>query len=87
MIVATAGKLGGTLFAARLTGLGWVDSFALGALMNTRGLMELIALNLGYELGILSSRAFAMLVLMALATTFATGPLLSLADRLRAARK
>ena len=87
VLVATAGKLGGTLFAARLTGLGWVDSFALGALMNTRGLMELIALNLGYELGILSSRAFAMLVLMALATTFATGPLLSLADRLRAARK
>lgn len=87
VIVATAGKLGGTLFAARLTGLGWVDSFALGALMNTRGLMELIALNLGYELGILSSRAFAMLVLMALATTLATGPLLSLADRLRVARK
>ena len=84
VLVATAGKLGGTLFAARLTGLKWVDSFALGALMNTRGLMELIALNLGYELGILSSRAFAMLVLMALATTLATGPLLSLADRLRA---
>jgi len=84
VIVATVGKLGGTLFAARLTGLGWVDSFALGALMNTRGLMELIALNLGYELGILSSRAFAMLVVMALATTLATGPLLSLTDRLRA---
>ena len=84
VLVATAGKLGGTLFAARLTGLGWVDSFALGALMNTRGLMELIALNLGYELGILSSRAFAMLVLMALATTLATAPLLSVADRLRA---
>jgi Kef-type K+ transport system membrane component KefB len=84
VIVATAGKLGGTLFAARLTGLKWVDSFALGALMNTRGLMELIALNLGYELGILSSRAFAMLVLMALVTTLATGPLLSLAERLRA---
>jgi Kef-type K+ transport system membrane component KefB len=84
VLVATAGKLGGTLFAARLTGLTWVDSFALGALMNTRGLMELIALNLGYELGILSSRAFAMLVLMALATTLATAPLLSVADRLRA---
>ena len=83
ILVATAGKLGGSLFAARLTGLGWIDSFALGALMNTRGLMELIALNIGYELNILSPRVFAMMVLMALATTFATGPLLSLADVLR----
>lgn len=83
ILVATAGKLWGTLFAARLTGLGWIDSFALGALMNTRGLMELVALNIGYELEILSPRVFAMMVLMALATTFATGPLLSLADALR----
>lgn len=84
VLVATAGKLGGTLLAARLTRLGWADSFALGALLNTRGLMELIALNLGYELGILSPRVFAMMVLMALATTLATGPLLTLADRFRA---
>jgi Kef-type K+ transport system membrane component KefB len=84
ILVATAGKLGGTLLAGRLTRMSWVDSFALGALMNTRGLMELIALNLGYELGILSPRVFAMMVLMALTTTLATGPLLSLADRLRA---
>jgi Kef-type K+ transport system membrane component KefB len=83
ILVATAGKLGGSMFAARLTRLGWIDSFALGALMNTRGLMELIALNIGYELGILSPRVFAMMVLMALTTTFATGPLLSLADVLR----
>jgi K+:H+ antiporter len=61
----------------------WIDSFALGALMNTRGLMELIALNIGYELGILSPKAFAMMVLMALVTTLATAPLLSLADALR----
>ncbi|MGH9399786.1 MAG: cation:proton antiporter [Thermoanaerobaculia bacterium] len=81
--VATAGKLGGTLFAARLTRLSWADSFALGALMNTRGLMELIALNLGYEIGILSPRVFAMLVLMALVTTLSTAPLLWLAERLR----
>jgi Kef-type K+ transport system membrane component KefB len=86
ILVATAGKLGGTLLAARLTRLSWADSFALGALMNTRGLMELIALNLGYELGILSPRVFAMMVLMALTTTLATGPLLSLADRFRPAR-
>ena len=66
-----------------MTGMAWADAFALGALMNTRGLMELIALNLGYELGILSPRIFAMMVLMALVTTFAAGPLLSLADRRR----
>jgi Kef-type K+ transport system membrane component KefB len=83
ILVATAGKLGGSMFAARLTGETWPDAFALGALMNSRGLMELIALNVGYELGILSPRIFAMMVLMALVTTFATGPLLSLADRMR----
>ena len=85
ILVATLGKLGGSMVAARLTGVSWPDSFALGALMNSRGLMELIALNVGYELGILSPRVFAMLVLMAIVTTFATGPLLSLADRWRAA--
>ena len=83
ILVATAGKLGGSMLAARLTGTAWADAFALGALMNSRGLMELIALNVGYELGILTPRIFAMMVLMALVTTFATGPLLSLADRLR----
>lgn len=80
ILVATAGKLGGGMLAARLTRMSWPDSFALGALLNTRGLMELIALNVGYELGILSPRIFAMMVLMALATTLATGPLLALAD-------
>jgi Kef-type K+ transport system membrane component KefB len=54
------------------------DSIALGALMNTRGLMELIVLNIGYDLGILSSRIFAILILMALTTTFMTSPLLSM---------
>jgi Kef-type K+ transport system membrane component KefB len=76
--VATAGKLGGTVIAARWTGLPWRDSVALGALMNTRGLMELIALNVGYDLGILTPEIFAMMVLMALVTTAMTGPLLSL---------
>jgi Kef-type K+ transport system membrane component KefB len=76
--VATLGKLGGTAFSARLTGMGWRDSLQLGALMNTRGLMELIALNIGYDLGILSPRIFTMLVIMALATTMLTGPLLTL---------
>jgi Kef-type K+ transport system membrane component KefB len=78
IVFATVGKLGGSSLAARLTGLGWRESLQLGALMNTRGLMELIALNLGYELHILSQRAFSMLVLMALVTTVMTGPLLTL---------
>ena len=78
ILVATSGKLGGTVLAARWTGMPWRDSVALGALMNTRGLMELIALNVGYDLGILTPEIFAMMVLMALVTTGMTGPLLSL---------
>jgi Kef-type K+ transport system membrane component KefB len=76
--LAITGKLGGSMIAARWTKMGWGDSFALGVLMNTRGLVELIVLNLGYDLGILSPRIFAMMVLMALITTFMTGPLLQL---------
>jgi Kef-type K+ transport system membrane component KefB len=87
MAVAIAGKLGGTFVAARWTGMSSPDAFALGALMNTRGLMELIALNIGYDLGILSPRIFAMLVLMALVTTALTGPLLGVADRWRASSR
>jgi len=83
ILTATAGKLGGTMVAARLTGVNWIDSFALGALMNSRGLVELIALNIGYDLGILSPPMFTMLVVMALVTTALTGPLLSLAGYLR----
>jgi K+:H+ antiporter len=76
--VATLGKLGGSAMAARWSGMNWSESLQLGALMNTRGLMELIALNIGYDLGILSPRIFTMLVIMALATTMLTGPLLTL---------
>jgi Kef-type K+ transport system membrane component KefB len=76
--VATLGKLGGSAVTARLTGLNWSESLQLGALMNTRGLMELIALNIGYDLGILSPRIFTMLVIMALVTTMMTGHLLTL---------
>ena len=76
--VATAGKLGGSTAAARISGLAWSDACALGALMNTRGLMELVVLNIGLDLGILSPRIFAMMVIMALATTSMTGPLLTL---------
>ncbi len=75
--VATAGKLGGSALAARLTGMDWWESLQLGALMNTRGLMELIALNIGYDMGILSQRIFTMLVIMALVTTVMTGPLVA----------
>jgi Kef-type K+ transport system membrane component KefB len=78
ILVATAGKVGGTLASARLTGLGWRDSASLSALMNTRGLMELIVLNIGLEMGILSPTLFAMMVLMALVTTLATAPALEL---------
>jgi Kef-type K+ transport system membrane component KefB len=78
ILVATAGKFGGTLLAARLTGSGWTQAAALGILMNTRGLMELIVLNIGLELGVISPTLFAMMVIMALVTTFATTPLLNL---------
>jgi Kef-type K+ transport system membrane component KefB len=77
--VAMLGKLGGCMTAARFMGMNWNESFALGALMNTRGLVELIALNIGYDLGILPPRIFTMMVIMALATTFMAGPLLNLA--------
>jgi Kef-type K+ transport system membrane component KefB len=78
ILVAIAGKLGGSMFMARWTGMSWTQSFSIGVLMNTRGLVELVVLNIGYDLGILSGRIFAMMVLMALVTTFMTGPLLSL---------
>ena len=74
--VATAGKFGGTTVTARLTGLDWRDSAALGILMNTRGLVELIVLNIGLDLGVLTPRLFTMLVIMALVTTLMTSPML-----------
>ncbi len=76
--VATVGKLGGSALPAWLCGMPGREALKLGALMNTRGLMELIVLNLGYDLGILSPSIFAMLVIMALVTTMLTGPLLVL---------
>jgi len=76
IVVATAGKFGGTLVAARWSGLDWRYAAGLGILMNTRGLMELIVLNVGLDLGVVSPTLFTMLVLMALATTIATTPIL-----------
>jgi Kef-type K+ transport system membrane component KefB len=76
--VAILGKLGGATIAARFTGHSWRTSWILGALMNTRGLMELIVLNLGYDLRILSPKVFTMMVIMAVTTTMMAGPIVRL---------
>jgi Kef-type K+ transport system membrane component KefB len=76
--VAILGKFGGTLLAARITDYSWRDSCVLGALMNTRGLVELIVLNIGYDLGILGPKIFTIMVVMAVVTTMMTGPLVQL---------
>lgn len=77
ILVASLGKFGGSLLASRLVGIGWREAAMLGVLMNTRGLMELIVLNIGLEIGVISPRLFTMLVLMALVTTLLTAPILS----------
>lgn len=76
ILTAVAGKFGGTALASRIVGQSWKESLSLGALMNTRGLMELIVLNIGYDLGVLTPEIFSMMVIMALVTTFMTGPTL-----------
>ncbi len=78
ILIAVIGKFGGSAAAAKVMGQSWKDSLSIGALMNTRGLMELVVLNIGYDLGILSPEIFAIMVLMALTTTFMTGPFLDL---------
>lgn len=78
ILVAVAGKFGGSAISAKIVGQNWKDSLSIGVLMNTRGLMELIVLNIGYDLGILSPEIFTIMVLMALVTTFMTGPALDL---------
>jgi Kef-type K+ transport system membrane component KefB len=82
IIVAISGKFIGGAFTARFLGESWHDSLSLGVLMNTRGLMELIVLNIGYEMGIFPPSIFVMLVIMALVTTFMTTPILSLINRI-----
>jgi Kef-type K+ transport system membrane component KefB len=84
--LATLGKLGGTALAARWCGMGRADALRLGSLMNTRGLMELIVLALGFQLGLIDQRLYAILVLVAIVTTAMTGPLLGLIDRIEARR-
>jgi len=78
VIVAVVGKFIGSALAAKFVGQNWKDSLTIGALMNTRGLMELVVLNIGYDLGVLTPEVFAMMVIMALVTTFMTGPALDL---------
>jgi Kef-type K+ transport system membrane component KefB len=75
-VVASVGKVGGAAVAARLTGFPWREALGLGVLMNTRGLMQLIVLSVGLDLGVLSPTLYAMFVLMAIATTLLTAPLL-----------
>jgi Kef-type K+ transport system membrane component KefB len=78
IIVAIVGKFGGAMIAARFVGESWKNSLYMGALMNTRGLMELVVLSIGYEMKILPPQIFVILVLMTLVTTFMTTPLMSL---------
>ncbi|MDR2824438.1 MAG: cation:proton antiporter [Prevotellaceae bacterium] len=82
-LVAIVGKLVGSAVAAKYVGRhSWRNSLVVGTLMNTRGLMELVAINIGYDLGVISSEIFVMLVLMALVTTFMTSPMLSLIEKI-----
>jgi Kef-type K+ transport system membrane component KefB len=81
VLVATVGKFGGSFLAARLTGSNAREAASLGILMNTRGLMELVVLNVGLDLGVLSPALFAMFVLMAIVTTLATTPILQVLMR------
>jgi len=88
IVVAIAGKLGGSMVAARMAGTPWREAAAIGILMNTRGLMQLVILNIGLDIGVISPALFSIMVLMALVTTFMTTPLLEWVypARLRAAQ-
>jgi len=81
ILVAIIGKLFGAAISSKFMGFSWKDSFRIGTLMNTRGLMELIVLNIGFELGIIGAELFAIFVIMALVTTAMTGPLLYIIDK------
>ncbi len=80
ILVAVVGKFFGSALAAKFVGQNWRDSLTIGALMNTRGLMELIVLNIGLDLKVLTPEVFTMMVIMALVTTFMTGPVIDLID-------
>lgn len=78
ILVAVVGKFLGSALAAKFVGQSWRDSLTIGALMNTRGLMELIVLNIGLDLEVITTEVFTMMVIMALVTTFMTGPTLNI---------
>ena len=87
ILTAVTGKFVGSALTARFLRISWKDSLTIGALMNTRGLTELIVLNIGYDLGVLGPELFAMLVIMALFTTFMTGPCLDFINYLFKGKK
>ncbi|OUM03714.1 cation:proton antiporter domain-containing protein [Variovorax sp. JS1663] len=78
LLTASVGKIVGGAAGARMSGYGWPESLATGSLMNSRGLMELIVIKVGLDTGLIGAELFTMLLVMALVTTAATGPLLSL---------
>jgi len=78
VLAAVVGKMGGAALAARWTGQSWTNAFALGALLNTTGLVELVVLRIAYDVGVFTSTLFTMLVIMALITTASTTPILNL---------
>jgi Kef-type K+ transport system membrane component KefB len=81
IIIAVAGKFFGSAFSLRFIGQTWRDSLIVGALMNTRGLMQLVVLSIGYDLGVISPQIYTIMILMALVTTFMTGPALDLINK------
>jgi Kef-type K+ transport system membrane component KefB len=83
LLVAVTGKIGGAMLAARASGTPWKPALQIGILLNTRGLVELIALNIGYKEGIFTPALFTLFVLMALITTAMTGPCFDLSSRLK----
>jgi Kef-type K+ transport system membrane component KefB len=81
IVIAVAGKFAGSSLSLRFVGQKWRDSLIIGALMNTRGLMQLVVLSIGYDLGVISPEIYTIMIIMALVTTLMTGPALDLIDR------
>ena len=86
IVVAVAGKLAGSAIAARVAGIPWRNALAIGVLLNTRGLMQLVILNLGFELGVINQALFSMMVVMAIVTTLLTTPLMEWINPVREQR-
>ncbi len=76
LIVAVVGKFGGAFLASKMSGMSWREASSVGVLMNTRGMIELVVLNIGLDIGAISPLVFALMVLMAIITTFMTSPIL-----------